>query len=308
MTRSVLLSLCFAAACTAATADPSTDAESSSGETPGSSSGARTSGVASSGSTGAPATSTTWSTSGGVDTTTRGPGIDDGADEGYATTSGCGFTCPQPPNPGGGNVFECSLTGADCGEGDRCMPWDNSGGNTWNATRCVPVSNAAGQTGDPCTAEGSYVSGIDDCDVGLWCGPDSAADELELTGTCRRFCDAGPCPGEMICVVPGSLALGVCQPPCDPLNDDACPGSQGCMPAGFGFACHPTDPHGEGEACAATSQCGPGEVCTDATHCGDEPCCAAFCDLSAPDCENAMSCTEWGSPLSAYANVGFCAG
>lgn len=250
------------------------------------------------------------SSSGSDDSTTSSIAWEtEGADEGYATTSGCGFTCPQPPGGSGGNPgFECSFTDQDCGEGERCAPWANDGGSTWNALRCVPTDANPDGLGETCQVEGSHVSGVDSCDVGLWCGPEDAVDKLELSGTCHQLCNAGPCPVGETCVVPGLGGIGVCQETCDPI-DGACPGTQACMPAGFGFACHVAEPKSlEGE-CFAASHCAAGSVCIDAPQCGDdgESCCVPYCDLDAPDCPDGQTCADFGSPLPAHENVGYCA-
>lgn len=231
----------------------------------------------------------------------------EGADEGYGTTGACGFTCPQPPGPGSG--FGCSFSDQDCGEGETCMPWDNSGGRTWNALRCVPLDADPVGLGEPCAVEGSFLSGITNCEAGLWCGPDTTQDEATNQGTCKQLCNAGPCPDGMTCVRPGFVAVGVCEPPCDPLAPDACPGGQACMPAGFGFACHIAEPKSTRGDCNAYSQCAPGFACLEAPQCGEgERCCTQLCDLTDAMCPDGQTCLDHGSPLAEYEDVGFCAG
>mgnify|MGYP000353495258 CR=1 FL=1 len=235
----------------------------------------------------------------------------EGADEGYATTGGCGFTCPSPPGNGGGFPGECNLTAQNCPRGERCSPWANDGGPVWNAARCVPVSQDPGEVGDACTFEGSSVSGIDTCDIGLWCGPDLAPDAAKNSGTCMALCSGAICPENTLCVSPGPINEGVCSSLCDPLAPDSCAPGWGCLPAGFGFACHPTVDEPLGTPCDANMQCGPGSVCTEASQCDDEfaeRCCVAVCDRSAPSCADGQTCEDWGSPLSAYADVGYCDG
>ena len=72
----------------------------------------------------------------------------------------------QDPDGGGVNI-ECDIWAQDCPDGEKCMPWANDGGNSWNATRCSPLDPNPGQPGDACTVEGCGVSGIDNCDIGL---------------------------------------------------------------------------------------------------------------------------------------------
>lgn len=232
----------------------------------------------------------------------------DGADDGYGTTGSCGFTCP-PPGPGG---FSCNFTDQDCQEGEKCAPWANDGGSLWNALRCVPVDAEPSAHGDPCTVEGSFVSGIDTCELGVVCTASSADSRRTNVGTCTALCNAGPCPDGTLCTVPTPLGVGVCGEVCDPLAEDACVVGQACLPAGFGFACHSALYGGQDGPCADTlAGCGPGYVCTDASQCDDEfsdTCCAQLCDLETPHCPGGQTCSDYGSPLSAYATVGFCEG
>ncbi len=52
---------------------------------------------------------------------------------------------------GGGSVIACDLWSQDCPPGEKCMPWANDGGNTWNATRCTPIDDDPRSVGEPCT-------------------------------------------------------------------------------------------------------------------------------------------------------------
>ncbi|MGH1346387.1 MAG: hypothetical protein ACRBN8_32770 [Nannocystales bacterium] len=231
----------------------------------------------------------------------------EGADEGYATTGGCGFTCPQPPGPSGS---ECDFSEQGCGEDGKCMPWANDGGRVWTGVRCVPLDPNAVGLGEPCQAEGGFVSGIDNCATGLWCGPENADDKLDLTGVCHQICNAGPCLEGTLCVIPGEPDVGVCEEQCDPLAP-ACPAGHTCMPAiGIGFACHLAELEGTDGDCDAHAECEPGYGCLDAPQCGGdgERCCTQLCDLDAPACAKGETCVDYGSPLPAYDAVGFCAG
>lgn len=260
------------------------------------------------GSTEGPTRGTT--TSAETSSSTAGPAWEtEGADEGYATTGNCGFTCPPPPGPGGG--FGCNFSDQDCSEGEKCAPWANDGGVIWNSLRCVPVDARPRALGEACTVEGSFVSGVDSCDVGLACTP-SGPDSLRTNGgVCTALCNAGPCPDGTLCTVPGTINVGACGETCDPLAEGACPTGQGCLPAGLGFACHLAFNTTGDEPCTATAQCGLGHACIGASQCDEkqsERCCAALCDLEAPDCLGGQTCTDYGSPLSAYSAVGFCEG
>lgn len=237
-----------------------------------------------------------------------GPGRTTGSsDDGgtWQTTTDCGFTCPNPP---GGGAGPCQIGGSDCPEGNKCMPWANDGGVLWNATKCVPLDPDPDGPGEVCRYEGSTVSGVDSCGVGLWCG----AGELETgEGLCVQLCGSPTltCDSSERCVGSGSVpGFGVCAAECDPLAQ-ACEKGRGCWPAGFGFGCQFALPYELQEGCVSDTACEPGEVCKPASEvrgCEHEQCCTAVCDLQDPSCATGQVCVDHGSPLSAYANVGYC--
>ncbi len=159
--------------------------------------------------------------------------------------------CPGGTSSGGGGAFisdpdggfgtgECDVWKQDCGQGEKCMPWANDGGNAWNATKCSPVHPNPNQPGDACTVESSGVSGIDDCDKGSMCfgvNPDT------LTGVCVSMCtggaDAPTCPNGGVCEISHDGVLALCQTACDPKAND-CPEGQACLENGAGeHACTP---------------------------------------------------------------------
>ena len=248
---------------------------------------------------------------------------DSSSDDGWDTACGFYGGCPVD----GGNVdTECDVWAQDCPEGEKCMPWANDGGNSWNATRCSPLDPTPGQPGDACTVEGSGVSGIDDCDLGTMCwGVDPETNQ----GVCVDFCEgseANPLcedPGNE-CFVSNEGVLILCLPPCDPLF-------QGC---GEGEACYPTVdqaffacmPHGSpdaglhGDPCEFPNACDPGLFCADpdtVSGCmGAFGCCTEFCDVTAGDPDAACSgaangetCTPWyarGSAPPGLGHVGAC--
>lgn len=161
-------------------------------------------------------------------------------------------SCELGDPPGGCDWSElCTIdTGCDplvqdCPEGDKCMPWANDGGGQWNATRCSPIANTAGQPGDPCTVEGTYPSGIDDCDIGAMCWN---ADPLTSGGTCVEMCTGDWT--NLLCTTPGTGCavaydgvITLCLPPCEPFFYD-CPEGHGCYPTQEGFFCLPDAPRG----------------------------------------------------------------
>jgi len=207
----------------------------------------------------------------------------------------------------------CSLTEQDCPEGEACRAWANDGGDVWNAERCVPVDADPGQAGDSCSIEGSSVSGIDSCDVGLMCWN---FDPETLEGACIAFC-AGDDPevgcedAADSCSVHNEGYLPLCLPACEPLGA-SCGEGFGCYPGSEGdFVClregerveldslfHPECPSGTFWATEAQVA-----GCTD-----DEPCCAAYCDSSAPSpCGVDVACVPFFEVQDPdFPNLGYC--
>ncbi len=309
MKRVTLIGLVMMGGCVASVVEGGSSGTSGTSETSGTSG---TSGpAAAESSSGSTASSDPGTTNAETSSSSTGAWVweTEGADEGYATTGNCGFTCPPPPGPGGG--FGCNFSDQDCSEGEKCAPWANDGGLIWNALRCVPVDVQPDTLGEACVVEGSFVSGVDTCGAGLACTPSDADSLFTNDGVCTQLCNAGPCPDGTLCTVPGTLNVGACGQICDPLAQDACPTGQGCLPAGLGFACHLAFDTTNDEPCTAAAECGLGHACLEASQCGDEPgdaCCVQLCNLGAPNCQGGQSCTDYGSPLAAYATVGFCEG
>ena len=225
---------------------------------------------------------------------------------------------------GGGPAVECDVWDQDCPEGEKCMPWANDGGNSWNATRCSPVNDNPDQVGDECTVDGSGVSGIDSCDVGSMC---YYVDPETNIGTCVAFCEGSPdtpmCEPGHLCSIANNGVLILCRRECDPLLQD-CMGSAACLPASGseGFVCI-VDASGEGGApgdpCEYLNACDPGLFCANADvvpDCaGSEGCCSEFCDLTDADPNAGCSlmgqeCTAWfeeGTAPPNLTHVGACA-
>jgi hypothetical protein len=228
-------------------------------------------------------------------------------------------------NPdGGGPTNECDIWAQDCPEGEKCMPWANDGGDSWNATRCSPLDDNPGQVGDTCTVEGSGVSGIDDCDIASMCWDVDPKDNM---GVCVGFCEGNPdapfCsnPDEG-CSISNDGVLILCRRECDPLLQD-CMGSAACLPANGsdGFVCI-VDASGEmgapGDPCEFLNACDPGLFCANAEAVPDcqgaSGCCSEFCDLTAADPDAGCSlvgqmCTPWfemGAAPPDLEHVGAC--
>ena len=221
---------------------------------------------------------------------------------------------------GAGVSNECDIWAQDCMKGEKCMPWDNAGGNSWNATRCSPVDENPGEPGDACTVEGSGVSGIDDCALASMCWNVNGETNM---GVCVGFCEgneANPiCPDpEQGCSITNNGVLILCLPFCDPLLQD-CAEGEACYPEPNGFFCSP-DAGGEegafGDPCEYLNVCDPGLWCADATSvpdcAGSTGCCSEYCDTSDPDavCMGVgQMCTpfyEEGQAPPGYETVGVC--
>lgn len=179
----------------------------------------------------------------------------------------------------------------DCPDGERCVPWANDGGNSWNSTRCSPVDAAPDAIGEACTVEGTGVSGIDSCEAGAMCWD---VDGETNTGTCIELCGCGPiaptCNGmNVVCTVSNEGSLPICLPTCDPLLQDECPEGQGCYAVDDFFTCAP-DASGDqgvaGSPCEFINACGPGLLCAATAQipgCVGSGCCTEFCDVDEGD-------------------------
>ena len=220
---------------------------------------------------------------------------------------------------GGGVGDECSLWDQDCTEGEKCMPWASDGGVAWNATRCSPIAPDPDQPGEPCTVEGSPVSGVDTCDIGSMCWE---VDQQTNEGECVAFCigdEANPsCANpDDSCTITSSSVLILCLPSCDPL-DPQCSEGQVCVPAPNGEFFCVADVSGSdgaaGDSCESIDACDPGLLCLAAEAvpgCESSSCCTAYCDLQdeTPPCPAGQSCVplyEQGSSPPGSDNVGYC--
>jgi hypothetical protein len=254
--------------------------------------------------------------------TTTSPGTTQNPTTGDGTTgTDTEGTFIMPPD-GGGGTKECDPWTQDCPAGQKCMPYSGDGDNSWESLKCTPVMENPGQTGDPCTVEGSGVSGIDSCDVGHMCwntDPDTGE------GTCIRFCSGSPdAPSCDVngtsCTIVNDGVLILCLPMCDPLLQN-CEGGDLCIPNPMNqdsFICVLDASGEEGQEfdpCEYANACDPGLYCMSselATECDpmSSGCCLAFCDTTAPECtgQNA-ECVSWyeeGMSPPGFETVGLC--
>ncbi len=247
-------------------------------------------------------------TSGG--TSTSGGGTSAGGTSGGS--SGGGFVVPPD---GGAGTKECDVWTQDCNDGEKCMPWANDGGSSWNATKCSPLDPNPKQPGDTCTVEGGGVSGMDDCAKASMCWN---ADPDTNMGTCVAFCTGSEmdpmCDPGFDCLIANDGVLILCLPQCDPLLQD-CNMGEVCIPntSNDGFACV-LDASGDmapaGTPCEFANVCNAGLICANADAVpgcmGAVGCCAPFCDLTNgqanADCNNAFDTP--GAECVPYFNMG----
>lgn len=251
------------------------------------------------------------STSGGPE-----PGMTTGSDG--DSTSTCGFLSCDPDTDDVPD--ECDFWEQNCPEGEKCMPWANDGGPAWNATRCTPLARDPDGPGEPCTVEGSGVSGIDSCELGAMCWN---VDAETLAGTCVSLCTGSPNNPSCVsdseeCNIGGDGSLALCLPTCNPLDDAPCPEGEGCYPNNDGFSCLPdaSGPKAGGafDPCESIGACDPGLFCANpdvvgACEPGSPGCCTPFCDLTGPICPDTTMCIPAfpkGSAPPGYEDLGLC--
>ena len=223
--------------------------------------------------------------------------------------------------PDFGGIIECDIWAQDCPEGEKCMPWANDGGGSWNATRCSPLDPNPSAVGDPCTVEGSGVSGIDNCDLGAMCWE---VDPQTNNGVCIELCSCSE--ANPVCNTPNTACgisndgvLVLCLPVCNPLDPTGCSQGQGCYGVGDTFQCAPDQSAGMGmvgDDCAFLNGCDPGNFCANVASVpgcsGDAPgCCSAFCTLGDDaSCLDGQVCTPWfaagQAPDECLGTIGAC--
>ena len=261
--------------------------------------------------TGSQTTTTTGTPTGGEDATTGGVTSSTGDEAG--TT--CGATsCDEPIDP---VHIMCDVFAQDCPEGEKCAPWADNGGSSWNATKCVPVTGD-GLAGDPCVALGGGLSGLDDCARGALCWEVDEQGQGACIAMCGGTADAPVCREDMWCEFLNEGVLNLCFPDCDPLAQD-CPGDKVCALVEDAFIClfEAQSPAGVFEDCPFVNDCKRGLLCSApswAAECHPEAsgCCLPMCDLGDPGVvcpgvgQSCMSIYAPEMPPPKYANVGVC--
>lgn len=255
----------------------------------------------------------------GDEGTTSGASVSDTYSTSPTTSDPTFHTTPVPPDTGDvdssdvdvdvddgdyimapdGSCFthcvECDVWAQDCPRGEKCQPWANDGGDTWNASRCSPLDETPGVAGDPCSVEGSGVSGIDTCDIASMC---FAVDAETNEGTCVARCEgseANPvCANGLACMMGFSGYMNLCLPVCDPLApacavDEVCAHTASHDPQGAPFVCQPVPPlmpQPYAAECRGLAICDAGLACVWAENvpscAGDQRCCTLLGDSLAP--------------------------
>ena len=235
------------------------------------------------------------------------------------TADTCSFVCGTTGSMGGP---ECDNWAQDCPEGQKCSAYADNGGTSWNNLKCVPVEINGDAVGEPCTAEGGGVSGVDSCESGAMCwdlNPETGQ------GTCVALCtgsaESSQCADSSTsCVIANGGVLNLCLPQCDPLLQD-CGADDLCLPNpddADSFVCV-LDASGDGgkafDPCEFANACDKGLICVDpgyATECDSQAlgCCLPFCDLQQIECPGAgQECIAWyeqGMAPPGYESLGLC--
>jgi hypothetical protein len=241
--------------------------------------------------------------------------IDSSGDD--VSTTCPGFIC----DPTGGPTDECDVWQQDCPDGEKCMPWANDGGNSWNALKCSPIADNPDAPGEPCIAEGSGVSGLDSCDGASMC---FNVDPETMQGTCHAFCTGSEnnpiCDDACsVCAIGGDSVLTLCIPTCDPLAQE-CGDELGCYAAYddefFCVADASSNVGAPGDPCEFVNGCDPGTMCLDGTLlpvCEGSYCCSPFCTVGDSTPCNVIPGTECVpffadgfGPTCGPSNVGVC--
>lgn len=248
-----------------------------------------------------------------------GTGTTSAADTSSSGEADCTFLDCDPDVP---PIESCDFWNDDCPQGEKCTFYSNDGGPGWNASMCVPLAADPALAGDACEAEGTAVSGFDNCETGSLCW---VLDTETLQGHCVPFCVGAPSdptcddPGR-VCSIGGDSIPTFCLERCNPLDPDACFPGVGCYPDIYSDAICRQDASGPDagaafDSCSFINDCDPGLHCqpseaVGACLDGDEPsCCTPWCDLEASDCPDPTTCVpsyEPGAAPQGWENVGFC--
>ncbi|MCB9568990.1 MAG: hypothetical protein H6710_17535 [Myxococcales bacterium] len=282
-----------------------------------------TSATGASGSTsGASATTASTAGTSGTVTATTATDASSGTTGGITATTGPAVC--EPVETYGeettGGAHECNIWLQDCPPCQKCTAWSDMAewGAAWDELRCVPLVPSPKQAFEPCTVQGPFASGLDDCDEGLFCWDV----DQDSVGYCIAFCagsfDAPECPYPGHCL--SNQLFTICHPLCEPLLQD-CPDNDSCLPLDGGeWVCLPDGSAPgegkEGDPCESVNYCDPGLICAEPAlvpGCQALGCCATICDLDQPNTcplkDQGAECVPFyamGEAPPGKENVGFC--
>ena len=201
-------------------------------------------------------------------------------------------------------VTICDPWAQDCPDANqKCVPYDESGENVWNALKCIDIDPAPLPVGSPCLHPGSVADPSDNCEKGAICWD---VDLDTKMGTCVAQCEGTPdapiCGAGTSCNIANGGVLTLCLADCDPLGQD-CGQDQLCILAGDMWSCVDDGSEDQGQAfdsCEFVNSCDPGLACLTSAlpiECDPEAagCCLPLCDVSAPNtCPGAdLVCASW---------------
>jgi hypothetical protein len=252
------------------------------------------------------------SASGSASASTGVPPDSTGLDS--AESSGCGFICEGDLPPNSDDCPGTHQLDPECPAGHKCTV-EGSFGNT----QCVPIDPEPKGLYEPCKLEGDWLSGLDDCGLGMMCWD---ADERG-NGICVGFCD-GEADSDCVCADPQAVAqwcqecaVGLCLPACDPIFQD-CNNDDLCIPSNDHFICVIDASGDEGQLndpCEFANACDKGLFCveTSVASAACDPqvsgCCQPFCELPGGTCPNPdQECIAWyEDPPAGSEHIGICA-
>jgi len=219
----------------------------------------------------------------------------------------------------------CNSFTQDCPPGEKCMPYAEDGGGSWNALKCVPVMADPVQVGEVCVVVENGVSGIDNCDVGLMCWDADQEGQGYCVALCKGTVEAPICEDPTkTCNVYSEGIPALCLNQCDPLLQD-CDPNDVCVviPDKQGFGCALDASGDEGQQhdpCVFANECDSGLHCAEVTAAAEcdqnaQGCCEPFCDVTEPDADaNCGGVGQVCTPLFGddrpppdNPNVGYCA-
>jgi hypothetical protein len=196
---------------------------------------------------------------------------------------------------------ECDPFTQDCPDGQKCVPWANDGGTSWNADKCEMIREGDTKVpGDACVADAGGVGGIDNCVKGAFCWNVNAMMQGFCVALCTGTAESPMCEAGTQCAVYNEGTLPLCLPECQPDLQD-CPEGEACIksPTMVGFLCVPDASGEEGQPndpCEFANACDPGQVCSPTTASNEcDPnaigCCQPICSLSENNCVAPQKCT-----------------